>query len=675
MATGYLLPIGTILQFFTDQGVVLAGGKIYTYTAGTTTPVATYTSSTLVTPNANPIILGSSGRLPASCWVGAGVYVKMVLQDSSGNVISGGTIDNLQGINDFSNLSGANVGKALWAQTTAETAASITPSNYAYPPGNVLRYGADPTSSSDSSLAISNACLVNTSVYIPGGTYLCNITVTKPVVISGDGSLISVLKPNSALTAIITWNCQTSAWSYSPEIRDIGFKNTGLLGIGVAFGSSSQAGYAAGMELANNVKFYGCRFSGLNKGVQFTFGNIGTEFYSCGFNGNYYGVYSLDNKQYPSASGSSPMHAGCKYFFGGEFDNNTCAVYVNNATIGFGAINFYGTIFQINNIAVYCYSNADASFVPISFNDVWTETNGAFVSASNVTIDSWSGSVVSTQSVAPHTYIFDGTKQIIGFNGGFFTDTEILATNSRVISKNSVVETVTGFSGKPFVCTGSNSQIIITDPTTTGGIVPAANTLVVGQFKPIYYDITTAASTFSRVFVGSHRYNKCAGSYGGTVTVVNGTTASNLGSGSFNVTATTTSDGTIYGTCNNAIIPFTTSNQQTALIASTVSLVAGKWYVMTCDVKLVSGTNVQLDSWDRSTNALFTGFIFPSTGDWYTVIAMGYSPNNVATFYGLDFSSITSGTVTVNYSAFQFVSFNSEYEAMNFVASNVYIGP
>ena len=203
MATGYLLPIGTILQFFTDQGVVLAGGKIYTYTAGTTTPVATYTSSTLVTPNANPIILGSSGRLPASCWVGTGVTVKMVLQDSSGNVISGGTIDNLQGINDPAYLTAAAIGLVLYPRTTAEINASITPSNYQYPSGNVLRYGADPTGGSDAATAFNNCWLAiketGGTVSIPPGTYklystwLCAVSQTTPFnyLIQGYGATLT----------------------------------------------------------------------------------------------------------------------------------------------------------------------------------------------------------------------------------------------------------------------------------------------------------------------------------------------------------------------------------------------------------------------------------------------------------------------------------------------------
>jgi hypothetical protein len=33
-------------QFFDDNGDPLTGGKVYTYAAGTTTPLATYTTST-----------------------------------------------------------------------------------------------------------------------------------------------------------------------------------------------------------------------------------------------------------------------------------------------------------------------------------------------------------------------------------------------------------------------------------------------------------------------------------------------------------------------------------------------------------------------------------------------------------------------------------------------------
>lgn len=47
-------------QFFDANGNPLAGGKLTTYAAGTTTPLATY-SDAIGTPNTNPIILDAGG--------------------------------------------------------------------------------------------------------------------------------------------------------------------------------------------------------------------------------------------------------------------------------------------------------------------------------------------------------------------------------------------------------------------------------------------------------------------------------------------------------------------------------------------------------------------------------------------------------------------------------------
>lgn len=49
-------------QFFDANGNPLAGGKLYTYAAGTTTPLATYSDYAGTQPNTNPIILDSRGE-------------------------------------------------------------------------------------------------------------------------------------------------------------------------------------------------------------------------------------------------------------------------------------------------------------------------------------------------------------------------------------------------------------------------------------------------------------------------------------------------------------------------------------------------------------------------------------------------------------------------------------
>jgi len=67
-------------QFIDAAGAPLAGGKLYTYAAGTTTPQASYTDSTGATANSNPVILDSRGE--ANVWLGEAVY-KFKLTDAN----------------------------------------------------------------------------------------------------------------------------------------------------------------------------------------------------------------------------------------------------------------------------------------------------------------------------------------------------------------------------------------------------------------------------------------------------------------------------------------------------------------------------------------------------------------------------------------------------------------
>ena len=95
-----LSPVGGVAaQFFDNNGVPLAGGKLYTYAAGTTTPATAYTSSQGVTAWSNPIILNSAGRVSGSgeIWITDGILYKFVLETSTGVLIA--TYDNISGIN------------------------------------------------------------------------------------------------------------------------------------------------------------------------------------------------------------------------------------------------------------------------------------------------------------------------------------------------------------------------------------------------------------------------------------------------------------------------------------------------------------------------------------------------------------------------------------------------
>jgi len=78
-------------QFFDANGEPLVGGKIYTYEAGTSTPVATYTDSSGNTANTNPIILDSRGM--CNIWLLDTVNYKYVVKDANDTLIF--TTDNI----------------------------------------------------------------------------------------------------------------------------------------------------------------------------------------------------------------------------------------------------------------------------------------------------------------------------------------------------------------------------------------------------------------------------------------------------------------------------------------------------------------------------------------------------------------------------------------------------
>jgi hypothetical protein len=90
-------------QFFDNNGVPLAGGKLYSYEAGTTTPKVTYTSVAGNVANANPIVLDSAGRLPSELWVIANERYKFILTTSTD--VQLWSVDNIPGILDNASVS------------------------------------------------------------------------------------------------------------------------------------------------------------------------------------------------------------------------------------------------------------------------------------------------------------------------------------------------------------------------------------------------------------------------------------------------------------------------------------------------------------------------------------------------------------------------------------------
>lgn len=118
MTVNLSLFAGAGAQFFDNNGVPLAGGLIYTYLAGTTTPAATYTSSTGLIAHANPIVLNAAGRIAAGeIWLTEGVLYKFILYTSTNVLVASyDNIDSATGsvfVANLANTSNPALGDAL----------------------------------------------------------------------------------------------------------------------------------------------------------------------------------------------------------------------------------------------------------------------------------------------------------------------------------------------------------------------------------------------------------------------------------------------------------------------------------------------------------------------------------------------------------------------------------
>lgn len=101
------------LQFLNNDGKPLVGGKIFTYSAGTSTKLATYTDSGGGTPNSNPVILDFRGE--ANIWIPPNVPYKYVLAPANDTDPPGSpiwTVDNIVNSQLLTLWGGVDVGSS-----------------------------------------------------------------------------------------------------------------------------------------------------------------------------------------------------------------------------------------------------------------------------------------------------------------------------------------------------------------------------------------------------------------------------------------------------------------------------------------------------------------------------------------------------------------------------------
>lgn len=125
-----ILPPTFRQRYFSAAGLPLSGGKLFTYQAGTVTPLVTYTDATETSANTNPIILDANGE--CDLWLGGFAY-KIVLTDSGDVVqwtqdnVNQGSINNAVSADLLENL-GITVTPGGSATISVKTGAGNIPS-------------------------------------------------------------------------------------------------------------------------------------------------------------------------------------------------------------------------------------------------------------------------------------------------------------------------------------------------------------------------------------------------------------------------------------------------------------------------------------------------------------------------------------------------------------------
>jgi len=151
-------------QIYGSDGNPLVGGKIYTYSAGTTTPLATYTDAGAGTANTNPIILNSLGQ--ANIWLGSSSY-KFSVYTAADVLLY--TVDNINAPLDATGLATALSSPTPIGNTTPNTGAFTT---LAATTGNITTVNA--TTVNAATITATGTVTAETLTFEGGGS------ITKP---------------------------------------------------------------------------------------------------------------------------------------------------------------------------------------------------------------------------------------------------------------------------------------------------------------------------------------------------------------------------------------------------------------------------------------------------------------------------------------------------------------
>lgn len=230
-----------------SSGDPLAGGKVYTYSAGTTTDKTTWQDAAKQTPHANPIVLDAQGK-------------KLVFADGNYKIRIDNSLDVTQYTLDGLKF-GRDGGAASYAGVTSGSGnayvATLSPALLAYDNGTIVTFTANHSNTGNATINVNG--LGAKSLYTAQAT-----NIGSGQILSGH-SYSFVYSTAQGAFLLIESISDSGAWtSYTPTITPAGSMTY----------TSSSIVYAKYKRLAGNLTFVQISFTGTVGGTPDAYFNV-----------------------------------------------------------------------------------------------------------------------------------------------------------------------------------------------------------------------------------------------------------------------------------------------------------------------------------------------------------------------------------------------------------------
>jgi hypothetical protein len=558
-------------------------------------------------------------------------------------------------------------GPIYGAQTPAETLAGVTPTSYLYDQGYIERYGG--AIATDSSAALETAGTIGrqdikfyntgstlvlndySATYLIRDAFLDRTSLVGPANFASDGTqTTSMLRlgqdPDQANG--FQWRSRT--------VSGITFSGKQRADTAVSFGDADEVVN----QYANSWNFHDCTFERCDKGILKEDGHFGQSFTNCNSqSGNFF--YHATGRASAAIS-----HVGNDYFLGGEHNGNRLAVfYIDGQQVaGTGATILDQVIIENNagyGLFIKDYNNAAPAF---ECRSCWFE---ALSNATATSVDLADGAGSRT----PRSIYLENVDMFRFIGSSIVPDMEVIDSNV-IIEGSSLQGTVTSVLDNS---TGSANYIVARNVHITGFGDTQAPSLIV---ESIARADTTTGTTL-RQWAVPPRTNRVSappgtGTYEGGDTFEYGEDLIETTPTPSNNRAATIVAGATFPTASQYALNLSATDWEVGATPSALSITAGKWLVVTQEIKLDSGEISRLQYSGSFSYTRDTGYalVNANVGEWRTIGFVAEVASAEGGVCRLFISTASAKTAVVTLGASQTIQFDSAQEAYDYFNSRTY---